>query len=416
MRSLVVGLAIAVVTTFAFADDVAANLAQQPSAPKPTLASGTALAANGSPAAGAEVTLSIVQRPDKKGGIAFIPIATDTTSATGNFELLGDLSRVSARDLRANGAVELEITITSDTQSVSHAYTVDPDEAVGSRASRTLGSVGGAEAVTLQFGKGEVETAPASSGGFSSLAAAGATAVDAAPAGSVPDNPDDNPVPPRGGPSSCREGFFLYLHPLDDYTTRNVPVSRLTTKKHSHQTYEWDTTKQTKIAIAITGDGGTYLGGMVYSNTHSTGLGYRMNIGNDASRLFKPEWQFKKYRHECLNSNNPTNSYWLDVWRWRANKLTSGSAVPNSNPTWSCTDSTTVLMATETWVTKTSNVEYQGWFKLFGTGVDDLQSNTSSHKVTIRPDGGERRARVCGDDDYPVDANRIKERFYPDEA
>jgi hypothetical protein len=90
--------------------------------------------------------------------------------------------------------------------------------------------------------------------------------------------------------------------------------------------------------------------------------------------------------------------------------------VPNSNPTWSCTDSTTVLMATETWVTKTSNVEYQGWFKLFGTGVDDLQSNTSSHKVTIRPDGGERRARVCGDDDYPVDANRIKERFYPDEA
>ncbi len=167
--------------------------------------------------------------------------------------------------------------------------------------------------------------------------------------------------------------------------------------------------------MTVTGDGGNYQAGMVYSVNHSTGLEYRLSIGNSQSRLFKPEWEFRKYGHWCYNAEgmNPTSGAYANVYLWRAWDLTSGSIRPDHNPTWTCTEATTVLMGVETWVAKTSRVHWSGFFSIAGISLNDHQTNTEVHTITVKPNAGERPPRVCGDNDYPVRANRIKERTYP---
>ena len=61
-------------------------------------------------------------------------------------------------------------------------------------------------------------------------------------------------------------------------------------------------------------------------------------------------------------------------------------------------------------VAKTSQVQWVGWFSIGGVKLDAKQTNSAEHELVVTPDAGERVPRVCGDDDFPADADRVKER------
>jgi len=197
--------------------------------------------------------------------------------------------------------------------------------------------------------------------------------------------------------------------PLDSYLRRNPPIQRLTTRKHSTQTYEFGTTKQTKLEVAWTGAGGNYAGGFVYSNIHNTSLGMEWTQRNRKSQILRPQWQFRKYRKQCYNGK-PYQAYWLDVWYWRPHKATSGSRLEDNDPTWICDGDTTVRVSVETWVARSSVVIWDGFFQIANVRLADQQTNSTLHKLSVLPDKGEPAPRICGDTDFPFYADRIKER------
>ena len=59
---------------------------------------------------------------------------------------------------------------------------------------------------------------------------------------------------------------------------------------------------------------------------------------------------------------------------------------------------------------KSSSVSWGNFFQIATVNLDSWQQNTSSHKLTVKPNAGERAPRICGDNDLPSYADRIKER------
>jgi hypothetical protein len=222
-----------------------------------------------------------------------------------------------------------------------------------------------------------------------------------------PDTTDDGGVASRGGATTCADTYQGIWTP--DYSitkTRYVPVQRVTTGAHSHQTYDWESTSDTQLEAAFTGDGGNYSGGLTYSRTNSNGLGITLAQPNTSSNLLKVQWQFVRYQLDCVGIYQ---EYSLDDYQWRPDKVTAGNSRPINAPTWSCGGYTTTI-ASGTYIAKNSQVRWQGAFTFASVGLDVQQTNTSSETLHITPDKGETAPRVCGDDDWPATADRVQEK------
>jgi hypothetical protein len=366
------------------------------------------------------VELAIVP-PAKGPNAPLVPktFATDTTDAAGRFTLDGVPPGL-ANLQQPGGGVELLITGTSGDQAVHYTLIADPP----SNSARSLTWEGVEEPVAplqLQMGSGEVTdpetttTTAMTTAGTTALTTAAGEPVEladpaAVDAGDGADEASEEPTPIAArGASSCRDGYGALMVPLDKYTRRKPPIQRLTTRAHSKQTYEFETTERTKLEVAWVGDGGNYAGGFVYSKISDTSLGMKWTQGNGKSQILRPEWQFRKYRKQCYNGR-PHQTYWLDVWYWRAHKATGGSERQDSTPPWSCDGDTTVRMQVETWVARSSTVTWDGFFSIGTVKLADQQTNSSRHKLTVTPNAGESAPRICGDNDFPLYADRIKER------
>lgn len=147
-----------------------------------------------------------------------------------------------------------------------------------------------------------------------------------------------------------------------------------------------------------------------YRRRSTPGLGVKLSIGNGTSKLLKLQWEYMVYHKKCLGPGPAYAYYWLDVCQWRPKRLTSCSLPYDNAPTWDCTNATTVPMGTETWIARSSKVIWLGSVSIGGVKADTKQVDSSEHKITFTPDSGEATPNVCGDTDYPLYANRVKER------
>lgn len=335
--------------------------------------------------------------------------ATTTTGALGEFSLDGVPSGLARQH---NGSVELMVTGSSGDQAVHYSLLAEPP--TDSRPTWSQqGSTDALPELRLQFGLGEVSDPTATT-----LTASSGSQETAPPTYADPDDTDDellDSIPISTGTSTCTAGYGYIWAPLDKYRRRHPPIQRLTTKNHSSMQYVWETSEETQLEAAFTGDGGKYAGGLMYSKMNDTSTGMDWTKGNNVSQILRVEWQYRKYQKTCYADPWDQATYTLNVFTWRPNKITTGSRSEDNNPSWACDADTTVYMDAKTWVVRTSRVKWSGFFSIAKIRLAAHQTNTSQDKLTVIPDtwhagNSEPSARVCGDNDFPLYANRTKER------
>lgn len=379
----------------------------------PGSVTGTLLDASGKPAAGATVELSAVPPAIGNPDAPIVPLtfAEATTDSDGSFVLDG-IPPGLAGLRHGTGAVELMITGSVGDHAVYHSLlAAPPTDNDGPWTAE--GQDTGLAPVTLQIGAGALEA--------SDIAAAiqAGEPVEPAPVGDEETPTESDLIPgaalTAAAGSKCRSGYFVYLVPQDVYQRRFPPIQRLRTRAHSVQRYEFETTGRTQLEVAWTGDGGNYAGGFTYSRESQQSLGYRWTQKNRLKQVLRPEWEYRRYRVKCIESDGGYNpdSYLTNTYQWRANRLTTGGRLTDSEASWTCAAGKTVRMPVETWVAKSSTVVWDNWFSVATVKLNSRQTNTSSHKLTVIPDSGERSPRICGDSGYPDESNRIKERVDP---
>ena len=101
---------------------------------------------------------------------------------------------------------------------------------------------------------------------------------------------------------------------------------------------------------------------------------------------------------------------YLNVYKWTPRKLTGGDKIVASDPSWSCDGSTTTEMSADTWIARSSSVSWNNFFSIAGVTLDATTSNSHAEQLYINIDPNER-AKVCGDNDFPASADRVKERI-----
>ena len=356
---------------------------------------GTVVDRDGRPLAGAAVEVAVV--PPRKGRAASIEprvVATTLTDETGRY-VVEDLPPGLAPE---SSPVELMVTASKDSDAVHYVLNLEvADDGDRSDGALSLGRL------DLQLGEGL-----ASDPWLLTVDSSGGTSE-------APDEPpaedDGSEQPQTGSASSCRDLYAtVWVPELDVTRKRMVPIHRLTARRHSTMSYRYESTHRTEMSVAFTGDGGSYAGGLTHSNENSSSLGMLHKVGNGAAEVLKLQWEYMRYRKKCVQSWSGGHSYYLDVYQWRPERKTAGSQTLENEPTWDCAPGRTVPIAVKTWVAREARVRWVGWFTLGGSALDTLQENTESHKLTVFPDSGEEDPRVCGSNDFPVEAHRVKER------
>lgn len=135
---------------------------------------------------------------------------------------------------------------------------------------------------------------------------------------------------------------------------------------------------------------------------------FTFNFTNNAHRVAKIEWKFVRKDQYCV-SQGPAPYYATGLQEWVPDSVSSGSVKRDTALNITCKVANQSDMAATTTIVRTSSVLWDGWFSIAGQFNADLsQQNTSTEKLTFAPDPG-ATATLCGDNNKPLDADRVKE-------
>jgi hypothetical protein len=368
----------------------------QPAQAQPaTLVSGVVRTPDGQPAAGAAVMVTAFPQADTSEMLAEVLLGQTVTDAQGYFALdVEPPVGARFRGPKSSLALVFHITFTDGTgfwrgvpalapsSTRGHWAWLDIDATPERQARR-------AAAVPLILG------APASRPARAGIASRDDT---------NPDAPLGNPTP-RALPA-CTEGLPNW-HKTTDWSRRQIPVQRVRTRTRSMVSYEWSTTFNTMMDIAVTGSRGDFSAGLSYSRDNTASAGMSPSSLGNTSQLYTQEWQYEKWELYCMTYPGvmkPQGAY-----QWRPAFWTLGNTKRFvGEPSWACTQDHKIVIASPSWVARATTVKYAGWFSIGGASLASQQTNSSASKLTYSPYNASQ-ARLCGSDAVPIYASQVVE-------
>ena len=172
--------------------------------------------------------------------------------------------------------------------------------------------------------------------------------------------------------------------------------------------YDWSNTNSYQAQAMGQYSGGTAKAALglewLTQNTTDAGVSYTWPTNSDKGLWV--ETRYRLWKEMCFSSNNIANPTGYE--EWNPYRFDGGSTVSNSTQTFSCSSANISSMAVTTWVSRTASTTWGNWFSLNGVSLDAKATNTSSDKLTIIPQGG-RTAKICGSNDKPLYASKVKE-------
>lgn len=411
----------------------------------PRVVRGALLELDGSPAAGASITVyALPQGVPADGLVVPTEIASGTTDETGRYSLSGKLRNAEAfRDAAGDVTLELHAEIDGEMVYASvmstpgtgsdRAWTPDSvtrSAAAADGASRARVATTAMEPVVLKLGKGIVSLSkvPKATQRMLGLDPDTGTRGTASVAPAV-ESSDDGPV---GAATSQRDVFGtaeavgdpsartttagdkpncdIDEHPAwsitDRRELRKVGIGKLKTRKNSKQSFTLKHTENTRLEVAYFG-ARDYAGGRVGS-TQDREVKWKWPVRSQRSKLLRLEWQYAQYRGVCVNKRTGVVRR-TGAYKGAPFKQTGGSFYKSSQPSWTCNRSNSTMFAARTWLARSSNVFYAATFGLGGVSLGASQQTTTKHRIYVGRVKGRPAPRICGDSGFPMEANRLME-------
>jgi hypothetical protein len=222
---------------------------------------------------------------------------------------------------------------------------------------------------------------------------------------------DTNPDAPLGNATpralpACTEGVPNWQK-TTDWSRRQVPIQRVRTRTRSKVSYEWSTTNNTMLDVAVTGSRGDFSAGLSFSKENTASAGMNPSSLNNTSQLYTQEWQYEKWELYCMTYPGvmkPQGAY-----QWRPAFWTLGNDKRFvGEPSWTCAPVNSTSIASPSWVARGTTVKYAGWFSIGGVSLSSQQTNSSAHKLIYSPYNA-TKATLCGRDAVPSLASQVVE-------
>lgn len=201
----------------------------------------------------------------------------------------------------------------------------------------------------------------------------------------------------------------------DDHTQQRwVPVQPIWTTTYGHEHYLVENGATTQMSIAYGGALGSYKGDLAYSTKDSAQMGNTANVGTWFRGYFRAQWVFRKQRQWCTGPapGHPDYNLMRDSGERRfvpEQWLGGLDEYSDTIPIFACHDAyaITVHKGDKPWVARTSKTRFSGDFALFGVSLDAATENDSKHKLTLTSSD---TTRFCPDQSTSVGhANRVQE-------
>jgi len=192
---------------------------------------------------------------------------------------------------------------------------------------------------------------------------------------------------------------------ITEKTERTRPmIQRLTVLKNSNHSYTWKTTEETRLEVGYFG-AHDYAGGTMGTRKSAT-VGHKWTVRKGSKNL-RVGREYMKYKGGCARTNGTI--YYTGAYKGEPWQRTGSSWYQNYPASWTCKRRFSVPMAAKTWYVRSSSVLYDGWFELGGLSLGASQDNTKVHRAVVARVKGRPVPRICGDNDFPIHADRMKE-------
>jgi hypothetical protein len=390
--------------------------------PDPRVLTGTVVDPAGIPVAGARVEVFAVDTNEDGDTQTLQPIALARSNAAGGIVVAGKLQR----QVRFNpdGSVPLEIRVTTRTD-LTKLFNLDAVPPAQPGGHWTWGDqvdqelVEGGEDAAAEQARGEVTR----------------LVLNMADAAFQPFEPGRIPAPRLDGQvgtlatadpdgfAACkqRNWYSIVWKWSGKVQDRLTPIQKIDTFDHALVKYKWADTKKTKWQIAYTGSS-TYRGGMSYANTQVLEQGFTASVGNSFNGGWTVNTRFRHFRQYCTNHEWVDTQAELDQYgyysgqdKWQSHKWLGGHEGVEHYDMYYCWNGAPpqkIGAGGSLWVARTSTSRIGGFFGVGGVQLDTSQQNSTSYKFTIRPDAQAEYILVCGNNNTPLEASKVREVRY----
>jgi hypothetical protein len=349
-------------------------------------AAGRMLRADGSAAAGAEVTVVALR---ESGGIeSAVVVGRSRTDADGEWSI--------PPPGRSYGTRSFEVRTVVDGKPLLYDFVQRPGD------KPSLGAQMGSH-LSLRAGLGRVgSTGEPRSGSLVALPGQ----VDAAEPISGPR--DALTMPTASAPLAKPSCTYVFVA-QNRYKRVWVPLKVSRTRSKSTLSYKWSTTRETDLAVVISTPERKVMGGLTGSSRERSRMTLRPRWRNHESKLVKAQWRYRRHRAWCLGGPPPSDPPRpLNIWKWKPYRATGFTRKVDNTPTFKCRAKGPV--ASELTLDNRAAVRWQGWFSIVGVALDGKQTQTTDTSLKIVPDPG-KTPRYCGsakDLDYSSFVREIK--------
>ena len=358
----------------------------------------------GEPLPGALITAARVADVPVDGVFKRTELGSVRSTATGKYQLPAGLSGLS-KTAGDQATVSLELTIRVGNEERYSIVEVPTGVGAASTSKTALSASPTQVKADLTFGEGTSDAASSSAAGAVDTAAVSGDAVG--PATLAAPSLTQSMAATASGTACPDLAPYWDWKATSETRTAYVPIQRVKTLSNSKQTYSWDKTSGTKLEVGYTGSGGSYAsGGLVQSRINNSTVGIDMVLDYNQTRLLKVQWVYEKLQKVCTNDVN-TLTYRLNVFRWQPKAITGGNLKSSSTVSWTCNRSRSTIFQNKTTVARTSSVTWTGSLTVAGVVLDSSSANNTSNTLIVNPKS--TGARICGDNDYPADADRTQE-------
>lgn len=214
-----------------------------------------------------------------------------------------------------------------------------------------------------------------------------------------------------GSPApGCRSNEGLYWSPTSQTTTREIHSQILSTRGRSKAEYTWETTRSSRLGIAITWSGGAQAAGMEGSIEQNDAAGLEMKVGTNSTYGLLLNWNYRRFQGYCI-PNGPPNigGRLISIYKWRPEAWNLGNRNVPMDIGFTCRAQDTVQIGNRTWVARSSTATWSGWFSIGTAKLDASQTGSDRHQVVYDPLPG-KTVGICGKGAQPRDAAFTREQ------
>jgi hypothetical protein len=212
---------------------------------------------------------------------------------------------------------------------------------------------------------------------------------------------------------NCINGADVQWIPQNSIKRVDVKLQQLMTGKKSTVRYDWSNSSKTRMGVTYEyphAKNGTIVkvkAGMSHSVTEASGVNFAR--GTNRNEWAAVDWEYRKYKKYCHVDTGGYHHRFYDAgsWQWRPRQWTGGNSYIPTKSIFRCSKKYDSTISARTWVARSSSRVISGGVVINGLSADVQQTNDTSHRLTFVPTG--RSARICGKNNYPINASTVKE-------